>query len=492
MRRILRKAFDRKHKSWYDTQNINQERLDVSMMQRQEGQRKWSLPMVLLAAAGAMEFLYITAESLFSFIGYYLTEDYLIVPCLLFAGLVLAGKQSPFVRRRLLLSAATVAWFAIVQVIHKLSGMGTHPIGTVFFVYLMAFPFASASEDRENRGMKLIGAIFVAACLVLTGYVLLLILDRVPELLNDSLYWDGTRLHVLWHSNIIACFYMIGIGFAVSVVFCSGKLWLKLFMIAVAVLLFLAMALTNCRTTLLMTCAFFGGTAFFVISQKGGWKRIAAGLAAALVISAGSFWFSGVVFDRNGERIQRNIAAQIQETGEYENLRGKVKVDKETGEIKIVAENGQNSLSNDMRTLNGRTEIWQAALQAIRDNKRIALWGTEDVAPAVSWYHRFPVVHTHNSWMEALMRLGLPGLLLALIYTGIAVRSAWILAWNRHAEIWKKLLAMLTMCVMVAGFLEPYLFITNVYYHTVDFLFFFLVGYLDFWCAQLPGRKTTA
>ena len=40
---------------------------------------------------------------------------------------------------------------------------------------------------------------------------------------------------------------------------------------------------------------------------------------------------------------------------------------------------------------------------------------------------------------------------------------------------------MLTMCVMLAGFLEPYLFITNVYYHVTDFAFFILTGYLDYW-----------
>ena len=52
---------------------------------------------------------------------------------------------------------------------------------------------------------------------------------------------------------------------------------------------------------------------------------------------------------------------------------------------------------------------------------------------------------------------------------------------NPCVELWKKILAMLTMCVMATGFLEPYLFITNVYYHVTDFAFFFLTGYLDRW-----------
>ena len=463
------------------------------MLQPQNGRnRQWTLPLILLATVGVMEFLYISAESLFSYIGYYLTEDYLIVPCLLFVGMALAGNLTAFARRRLLLSGLTITWFVFAQIIHKLSGMGTHPIATVFFVYLMAFPFASVAEDRENRGLKLISILFVAACLVLTGYVLLLVLDAVPEMLKQILYWDGTRLHVLWHSNISACFFMIAIGFAVSLGLQTKKLWVKLAVVPVSGLLFVAMALTNCRTTLLMTCAFFGATVFFAMIQKGGWKRIVAGLVAALVIAAGSFWLSGEIFAQNSARIQRDLAAKIQSEGSVENIRGEVIVNEETGEVNIVSENQQKSLTNDMRTLNGRTWIWKGALKAVREDKRIALWGTEDVAPAVSRNFFTEVVHSHNSWMEVLMRLGVPGLMLALVYTGLAIYSAWMLVWSRHAELWKKVLAMLTICVMVAGFLEPYLFITNVYYHVTDFIFFFLVGYLDYWRAQLPKGKKTA
>ena len=90
--------------------------------------------------------------------------------------------------------------------------------------------------------------------------------------------------------------------------------------------------------------------------------------------------------------------------------------------------------------------------------------------------------------MESLMRMGIPGLLLSLAFTAISVWSAARLVLRRDTELWKKIVAMMTMCVMVAGFLEPYLFITNVYYHVTDFVFFFCTGYLDYWCR--PQSKT--
>ena len=84
------------------------------------------------------------------------------------------------------------------------------------------------------------------------------------------------------------------------------------------------------------------------------------------------------------------------------------------------------------------------------------------------------------------MRMGLPGLAMALVFTLLSAWSAAKLMLSPATELWKKIVAMLAMCVMASGFLEPYLFITNVYYHVTDFMFFFLTGYLDFWsnCKQ--------
>ena len=135
-----------------------------------------NIPMLLLLTAGVLEFLMIVLESCFSGIAYYLTETWLVVPCLLFLGHQLGRQQEAFARRRLLLAVAAVSWFVIVQLLHKLSGAETHPMGTVLFVYLMAFPFASAADDRENTGIFRIGGLFVAAALVLVGYSAVLLL----------------------------------------------------------------------------------------------------------------------------------------------------------------------------------------------------------------------------------------------------------------------------------------------------------------------------
>lgn len=438
---------------------------------------------LLLAAAGVMEFLFITLESLFSGLAYYVTETYLIVPALLFLGYALMDRLPEFSRRRLLLAGAAIAWFVVVQIIHKLSGMDTHPIGTVFFVYLMAFPFASVTEDKESLGLKWIGGMFLTASLVLVVYAGLLLADLVPESLRQFIFWDGARLHVFWHPNISACFFMLGIGFAAAFLVQTKRLLWKLLLLASIILQMALMATTNCRTTLLLTGAMLGAILFLAILQrfrpklprKSGKRNIQIillCLVLVLTILAGFFLVAGKLYQRNNDRLMEEMIAEAG-TGE---------VNQDTGILE--GDNGQGSLREDMRTLNGRIPIWKAAFSAIRDNKRLALFGTEYSGTVISVYNHFEVVHGHNAWVESLLRLGLPGLLLSLAFTALAVASAAKLVLNPGAELWKKILAVLTMCLMATGFLEPYLFITNVYYHVTDFAFFFLTGYLDHWANQ--------
>ncbi len=451
---------------------------------RKEGASEKNFPLLLMLVVGVLEFLFITLEAQFSGLGYYLAETYVIVPCLLFLGIVLQKRQTPFARRRLMLAVAMVTWFVMVQCIHKLSGMENHPMATVFMVYLMAFPFAALSEDRDNTGLLWIGGIFAAASLVLVVYSALLMLGLIPAKMGRYIRWDGARLNPLWHPNVAASYFMMGIGFCTAFCALVRKTWAKVVLIVLILIQMVAMALTNCRTTLLLTGALLGGTLFFQIFRKGGWKRFVLGLMVAGLLLVGSFKVAGKIFQWNNDRLMTSFSTAQEEPEAEATDTKEVFILEDTGVL--TGENEQRDLAKDMRSLNGRTLIWKSALSAIRDNKRLALWGTEYVGTVVSVYNPFEVLHSHNSWMETLMRMGIPGLAMALVFTLLSAWSAAKLLLSPATELWKKIVAMLAMCVMASGFLEPYLFITNVYYHVTDFMFFFLTGYLDFWsnCKQ--------
>jgi len=488
-----------------------------------DGSVRKNIPQLLLLSAGAIAVLMVILDSHFSSIAYYLSETYLIVPCLLFFGYALRGDLTVFARRRMLLSVAAVCWFVFLQLIRKLSGIQPHPIATVFFVYLMAFPFASSTEDHSNTGIRLIGGLYVTASLVLVGYCACLLLDRVPHGMQESLWWDGARLHVLRHPNITACYLMIGIGFAGAFYATAKKRWVKLLLLAAMMAQFLTMALTNCRTVLLTTGALFGGIAFFRIF-RGSKKQFLLGILVAVALLVGSFQFSGMIYQWNNERLVAALTASQEDavgakaaemTQAWEKTTDPFSVDHMgvivcsddpvplSNDVRTLAvravpvehtdiiagDNNQGSLADDMRTLNGRTVIWGSALRGIRANKAIALWGTAYPGALIAAYGPYQVDHAHNSWMETLLRLGLPGLVLSLVFTGISVWSAAKLVLRKETETWKKIIAMTTMCVLISGFLEPYLFINNVLFYPIDFVFFFCTGYLDYWSRPNPVVK---
>ena len=461
-----------------------------------EGSSERNIPLLLLLVVGVIEFLFITLESLFSGIGYYLAETYVVVPCLLLLGYALREKPTAFAQKRLLLASIAIFWFVIVQSIHKISGMENHPMGTVFLVYLMAFPFAALAEDRDNRGLWWIGGMFVTASLVLVFYTVLLLLNRIPAGLEGHLFWDGARLHPLWHPNIAASYFMMGIGFCL--VFCTmaRKPLAKAALILAILLQLMAMALTNCRTTLLLTGALLGGTLFFLIF-KSGWKRFVLGLVAAALVLVCTFKVSGMLFQWNNDRLLASFQAVQEEPALFEeakevSLASEIPAEAEAQEDPIIIEdtgiisgdNQQGSLMNDLRSLNGRTYIWEATLKAVQNDRSLKLWGTEYSGTIISIYHWFDVDHAHNSWLETLMRMGIPGLVIALVFTALSAWSGAKLLLSQSTPLWQKIAAMLTLCIMATGFLEPYLFITNVYYHVTDFAFFFLTGYLDYWCGH--------
>lgn len=470
----------------------------MKLFSKESDSRK-RMMLLFLVAAGIMEFLFITLENLFYGFGYYLTETYLIIPALLFAGCALGGKLSKFAGKRLLLAGIAVAWFVLVQFVHKLSGMDTQPLATFFFIYLMAFPFASISEDHSNAGIKWIGGMFLTASLILVGYTGILLLELVPDALSQYLYWDGARMRVFWHPNVSACFFMLGIAFAAAFLVQSRKIVVKVLLAVAIVLQFASMALTNCRTTLLLTSALFGGILFFKIF-KGNWKQLILGLLAALIVFVGAFKISGSIYQWHNERLIDKKYEEMLAAAESEEIPAETEavleenlaapeenvpteqpavINKE--DIVLVSANSQKSLAHDLRTFNSRTRIWKSALNAVKDSKILALFGTEYAGLVLSSYYGGELHHAHNSWLEVLMRLGIPGLLMSLVFTALAVWSAVKLVFNQSVELWKKIVAMLTVCLLGAGFLEPYLFITNVYYHVTDFAFFFLTGYLDYW-----------
>ena len=432
-----------------------------------------------LLAMLLMTLAFFLLEDRASGVAYLLVERYLTLPAMAFLGASLCRELPGRGRGYLYAGLAMVALFFVNQILHQVLEAEAKQVGTFVCAYALCFPFAAATGDaRRQKGLKWIAGLFTAVGVLLTAYAALLLCGGVPEYLQNYVYWDGARFYAMGHPNICATLLMIGMAFSVGFALRSPTPWAKAGLGVLAVAQFAALSLTNGRTTVILTCVLLGGIAFCVLRGRG-WKRFAVALLAAIVVMAAAFGMSRAVYGWNQARLTGQKAGALAVpciTAKADDLQTE---QTDTAEA-LVSEQYQGTLANDLKTLNGRTVIWKTALRGLEDNARVKFIGTEYVEMILTRYGPLPIYHTHNSWLEALYRMGLPGLGAALVITVLAVWSAAVVLW-RNTDLWKSCVALLTLCLLGCALLEPYLFVADVSYFYLDFLFLMCLGYLSLW-----------
>lgn len=440
-----------------------------------------------LLAAVVLEFLFFALEDRVGGIAYMYVERYLAFLAMIFLGASLCRELSPRAKRTLMLSGFMLGWFFLVQTIHQATELDRKESGTFFFVYGMALPFAAVTDDDlRQRGLKLVTGMFLAASVLVVAYAGLLVTGLLPQALDNYVCWDGARFSAMGHPNKCACLMMIGMGVGLGTCLKTKKRILKVLLLTLAAGQYVVICLTNGRTTIVMASLLLGGIAFIAL-RGASWKRLLAALLLGVLTATLAFAGSAKIYNANKDRLLRQYAAEkaastetaptAQEADSQETTQAK-QDDRET----MTVISPQGSWEKDIRTLNGRTRIWKSAIEGLKENKSVILWGTEYVDLIVSRHNSFAVPHTHNSWMEAIYQLGLPGLAVALVLTIIAARDIILLLW-RGDDLWKSCIALLTACLLGCAMLEPYLFVADVSYHYLDFLFLFCLGCMNEWCA---------
>ena len=427
-----------------------------------------------LLAMLLIEMAFFLLEDRASGVAYLLSERYLTLPAMAFLGASLCLGLPRRNRWHLYAAIAMVVLFSLNQILHQVLESEAKQVGTFVCAYALCFPFAAATQDAQRqKGLKWMACLFVGVGTLLTAYAALLLGGVLPGYLQDYVYWDGARFYAMGHPNICATLLMIGMAFSVGFALQSRRLWAKAGLGVLALAQFAALSLTNGRTTIILTCLLLGGVTFCALRGRG-WKRFLPALLAAVVVMAAAFGMSRAVYGWNQARLTGQRAGALAVPCIT------AKADDIQPEEALVSEQYQGTLANDLKTLNGRTWIWKTAGWGLGDNPRIKYIGTEYVEMVLSRYGPLPVYHTHNSWLEALYRMGLPGFGAALAITVLAVWSAAVVLW-RNTDLWKSCVALLSLCLLGCAMLEPYLFVVDVSYYYLDFLFLMCLGYLCLW-----------
>lgn len=250
-------------------------------------------------------------------------------------------------------------------------------------------------------------------------------------------------------------------------------------MVFLAALQFTVLVLTNCRTLILLMCAFFAGAVFFGIGCKGK-KRLMAAFLAALVVLITTYGASRLLFEKHNDVRVAEFIAEMEEKGEQIS----------NPDVELESNAPQGTLQEDMGSLNGRTVIWSAAIKSILNNPRIQWRGTADIVEAfMSEGCPYFTQHTHNSWLEMAVGFGIPGLLIALYFTILAIGDAAYLVLFGKNDPSQICIAMLLICLLGAGFLEPFLFVGKYYSQYCNVVFFLCLGYMEQWREDMHSRS---
>lgn len=442
--------------------------------------------------------LWITGGLLFLLmvLGYVFSMDLLfgqviVIPFAVFVFILIRTKSFRAHGYTVPLAAAMVIWFLLLEGYHHSQKINLTPIVLFLSVYLLAFPFAAVSRDGlRQKGLKTIAVIYIAASVALSLYAFLLMANCVPESLKIFVFWDSLRLRAVWHPNILACQLMISIAFCMGFGLKAQQRRERCLYIGTAAYLFAIMALTNCRTAIFLTCFLVCGGIFFAVFQSDN-RRFLAALTAGIAVFVALVLVSSSIFRLHSFYLSTKAGLQYispsEALADVQQLQ--TRTESEYTVILLSAESAavpdptqnvssQKSFLEDLKNLNNRTIIWKGALEAISENPWLLLWGTDDPGAQIK---SLSVTHCHNSWLEVLLQLGLPGFLLSLMFTGLAIRSSWYLLFRKDMDIWKKQIALLMLCILASSFLEPYLFTATIHYYFIHFLFFFCLGYQSEW-----------
>jgi len=418
----------------------------------------------------------------------HLYSEVMVVFCCIFLGTALERGVNPACQKKLWLSVAMSVWFVFLQMKRRIGGDMYQDAGWFLSSYLFALPFACLVPDQHRKWwLKFFAAAYITATVILAAFSYMLVLDCLPEYayLKERVYWDGARLCAFRHPNISACMLMIGVAFDLSFLLQAGKTWKKVFLGAVLLFLLGAMAFTNSRSTILMTGLLLGSSVVGSVYKEKR-KQIYTGAVIVLVIIFGVYLAFGKLYQRNQDYLLEKYTIQYQQQQTEGNAAATetipVYVNPETGEISLKVESAQGALLKDFGSFNGRTPTWKAAFRAIEESPAILLWGTADSGSIIS-EHRpgHSVPHAHNAWLESLLGLGIPGLVIALIITVFTLRNCILTLRNCYDDVWKRNTALLALCLMVIAVIEPYLFFTTMPRHPIDMIFMLCAGYLSFW-----------
>ena len=390
-------------------------------------------------------------------------------------GLGLCLRKEVYERNRVyLLGLYFIAWYAVCWLVHRdISSFQVNELislATLLSSWGLALPFGTVTDDFDKkRALNSILSILTLALAVAVWAALIPTFRRTSFTLpgGDKAFGIVRARESGWKENYI---YTYPVMFGMH---CYSTAYLSLLGFFMALYLFvqkkmrplmlfgmigfvLAISLTKCRLALLSFGLGLFTLGLFLFRHKNRdaspGKTVLAGavIALAVALCLMLLWRLGT---RAGELIL----------------------------VKSENDHIKRAFSERLPNGNGRVALWKHIPDMMKEYAPTSyLFGIHGDVLYTFLYNTLHSSHIHSGFFSALLLMGVPGFLLALVFTVIIVRNTVtiFLKMKKHSVgVSDLLLLPIPVCFLLAAFGEPLLFVGYIF-KVIALVFYLVSGYV--------------
>jgi len=327
-------------------------------------------------------------------------------------------------------------------------------ISTVIFL-CFSLPYAFEKADARRVLLLLAVVTFVAVVLYCAASLIAVfakgVAAKAPSIFEDIFITEG-RLRIDDHPNRSAPAPALGVVLAGILLAGAKKGWQRVLVVLGAVVCFVPLALTVSRTAILGAGFAIGFEVFLVLRDalRGRLRAVLRWLiclAAAGVVVVAFYKGAALAAEVSSAALAQQTQTQAQDTAELE---------------EVITRD-----LSDAESFNGRTDIWLGVWNGLMQNPKILLIGTGPTMTINAMLPYFPPTSAsgpfHNSFFDVLVALGIPGILLLLVFFAVTAIAAIRLSLGKASDqpLMVKMLPAVMILVFTEGMMEDEMFFST-------------------------------
>ncbi|MDD3336153.1 MAG: O-antigen ligase family protein [Eubacteriales bacterium] len=374
-------------------------------------------------------------------------------------------------------------WFWTVTVLngdYALALNGHFIVGVTIGIGVCFLTVPMMKQSNREQELVFIIKLYVAlmVCMALMSLLITVFETSIQTPLSSQPWGirEG-RLYVFdYHPNEVGCAFTVALLLTLALIPRARSTWGRILLALIVVTLYAAITLTVCRTSMILTSLGLGAL-FTLLPMKrlARMKRLPRFClhAALFVVTVSLAFFGFTPFSKIVTNFHGAAAFATEDTSLVQPT--PVALSEEALAQDKPPMLLERDLGHDFGTFTGRTELWGTGLSYLKERPKTLLIGSTDaeVSRIPRRYAQRVEYHLHNLWLELLVQIGLPGILLYALLMLMTLRAGLKLWLVPNTPLWIRFLPVVFVVLCINGAMEIYPGITG---NIMDMMFFILCG----------------